>query len=233
MAKVESRTVSMELMSLSALSLGFLHGLGGDHLMAVAALAVRRSAGSHAGVVRTAVGFACGHAVVLGVGAVAAVALGVVVPVAVSAGAERLGGALLVALGAAGLWGVQSGRAYGHIHRDGSRPSRWHLHFGGAHPAGGHAASQVPAALGAVFAVSSLRALMLLQPFGEGAQGLSLPALLFLILLFGLGILASMSVFGLLLARVLSIRAVERSGRAAAALVAVGSIALGTFWVLG
>lgn len=223
----------MEMLSLSALSLGVLHGLGGDHLMAIAALATRRSGGSHTRVVRTAVGFACGHAFVLGVGAVAAVALGVVVPVAVSAGAERVGGALLVALGAAGVWGVLSGRTYGHIHRDGTRPSRWHLHFGGAHPAGGHSASRVPTALGAIFAVSSLRALMLLQPFGEGAQALGLPALLFLILLFGAGILASMSVFGLLLARVLSISTVERFGRTAAALVAVGSIALGGYWILG
>ncbi len=223
----------MELMSLSALSLGFLHGLGGDHLMAIAALAVRRSGGSSAGVIRTAVGFACGHAVVLGIGAVAAVALGVVVPVVVSDGAETVGGALLVALGALGLWSLASGRTYGHIHADGTRPSRWHLHFGGSHPAGGHAASPVPTALGAIFAVSSLRALMLLQPFGDGAQALGLPALLFLILLFGLGILASMSVFGLLLARVLSIRTVERSGRTAAALVAVGSIALGVYWMAG
>jgi hypothetical protein len=223
----------MELMSLSALSLGFLHGLGGDHLMAIAALAMRRSGGSPTSVVRTAVGFACGHALVLGAGAVVAVALGVVMPVAVAAGAERVGGALLVALGAAGVWGLLSGRAYGHIHRDGTRPSRWHMHLGGAHPAGGHAASRVPTALGALFAVSSLRALMLLQPFGAGAQVLSLPALLFLILLFGLGILASMSVFGLLLARALTIRSVERFGRAAAALVAVGSIALGAYWILG
>jgi hypothetical protein len=223
----------MELMSVSALSLGFLHGLGGDHLMAIAALAVRRSGGSHVGVLRTAVGFAFGHALVLGLGAVLAVALGVVVPVAVSAGAERVGGALLVVLGAVGLWGLVSGRAYGHIHDDGSRPAHWHMHLGGAHPAGGHATSHVPTALGAIFAVSSLRALMLLQPFGDGAQALSLPALLFLILLFALGILASMSVFGLLLARVLSIRAVERFGRSAAALVAVGSIGLGVYWMAG
>jgi hypothetical protein len=221
------------MLSLSALSLGFLHGLGGDHLMAIAALGVRRSGGSPAGVVRTAVGFACGHAVVLGLGAVLAVALGVVVPAAISAGAERVGGALLVALGAVGLWGLVSGRAYGHIHRDGTRPSRWHLHLGGAHPAGGHATSPVPTALGAIFAVSSLRALMLLQPFGDGARSLGLPALLFLILLFGLGILASMSAFGLLLARVLSIRAVERFGRAAAGLVAIGSMALGMYWMAG
>jgi hypothetical protein len=226
--------VPFELLALSALSLGFLHGLGSDHLMAIAALAVRRApAGQSGSVVRTAVGFACGHAAVLGIGAVAAVGLGVAVPVAVSAGAERVGGALLILLGGLGLWGVLSGRAYGHIHTTGVPPSRWHLHIGATHPAAGHQSSPVPTALGAIFAVSSLRALMLLQPFGEGARGLSVPSLLLLIVLFGLGILASMSAFGLLLARVLSIGAVERFGRAAAGLVAAGSIALGAFWIAG
>jgi high-affinity nickel permease len=95
----------MEMLSLSAVSLGFLHGLGGDHLMAIAALAVRRPPGSSGRpVVRTAVGFACGHAFVLGAGAIVAIALGIVVPAAVSSGAEQLGGALLVALGAASVW---------------------------------------------------------------------------------------------------------------------------------
>lgn len=201
--------------------------------MAIAALAVRRSPGSSGKtVVRTAVGFACGHALVLGAGAIMAVALGVVVPGSVSAGAEKLGGVLLVGLGSVGLWGLLSGHAYGHMHSDGAPPSRWHLHMGSVHPAGGHTASPVPAALGAIFAVSSLRALMLLQPFGADARGLSLPSLLLLILLFGLGILASMSAFGLLLARVLSIRTVERFGRAAAGLVAAGSILLGVYWVV-
>ena len=226
------RIVTFELMSLSALSLGFLHGLGGDHLMAITALAVRRPPGQSSGaIIRAAVGFACGHTLVLGLGAVVAVALGVVVPVAVSTGAERLGGLILITLGAAGLWGLLSGRAYGHIHRDGTPPSRWHFHLGASHPARGHVASPVPTALGAIFAVSSLRALMLLQPFGENARGVGLPALLLLILLFTLGILASMSAFGLLLARVLSTRAVERSGRAAALLTAAASIALGTYWL--
>jgi len=220
------------LLSLSALSLGFLHGLGGDHLMAIAALAVGRpSGGSRAGVMRTAVGFACGHAMVLGVGAVAAVLLGVAVPAAVSAGAERVGGAFLVVLGGLGIWGLVSGRAYGHIHRDGAPPSRWHLHLSAAHPASGHAHSPVPAALGAIFAVSSLRALMLLQPFGADARALALPSLLLLVVLFGLGILLSMSIFGLLLARVLSICAVERFGRTAAVLVALSSIGLGVYWM--
>ena len=211
-----------------------MHGLGGDHLMAIAALSVEgQTDRRRAHVIRTAVGFAFGHTVVLALGATVAVVFGIVLPAAVSSGAERLGGLLLVVLGALGLWGISSGRAYGHIHQESDGRSRWHLHVSGpgAHPRGAHAHSLLPTAMGAIFAMSSLRALMLLQPFGPDAQALALPAVLLLISLFGLGILLSMSLFGMLLARVLSFRAVAVLGRSAAGLVAIASIALGAYWV--
>ncbi len=226
--------MSIEALSLSALSLGFLHGLGADHLMAIAALSVAGPVDRRrVRVVRTAVGFACGHTLVLGVGAAAAVVFGLVLPAAVSSGAERVGGAVLIALGIAGCWSVISGRAYSHIHRDAAGRAHWHLHLGGplAH-SGGHAHSFIPTAMGAVFAVSSLRALMLLRPFGADAATLALPALLLLIVLFGLGILLSMSIFGVMLARVLSMRAVARFGQVAAGLVAIASMGLGMYWIL-
>ena len=86
--------------------------------------------------------------------------------------------------------------------------------------------------MGALFAFSSLRALMLLQPFGASAASLALPVLLVLIGLFGLGILLSMSLFGVLLARAFSLRAVERLGQGAAIVVAAASIALGFYWMV-
>jgi hypothetical protein len=219
----------------SALTLGFLHGLGGDHLMAIAALSVDGKVDrGHARVIRTAVGFAFGHTMVLAVGATVAVVFGLVLPATISSGAERVGGLTLVALGALGLWGIASGRAYGHIHREIDGRSRWHMHLG--NPAGhpmAHAHPIVPTAMGALFAVSSLRALMLLQPFGANAKALALPVVLILVALFGLGILLSMSLFGVLLARLLSTRTVSVLGRAAAALVAVASICLGSYWMMG
>lgn len=227
--------MSFEALSLSALTLGAIHGLGADHLMAIAALAVGGEArGRQARALRTAVGFATGHAILLGLAAIAAALFGVVVPASVSAGGERVGGAVLLVLGGVGFWSLTSGRAYGHIHADGTPPSRWHVHLGrfASHPAGGHTASPMPAAVGALFAVSSLRALMLLQPFGADARAMALSALLLLIALFGLGILLSMSVFGVLLARVLSIRAVERFGQAATGAVAIASMALGLYWLV-
>ena len=87
--------------------------------------------------------------------------------------------------------------------------------------------------MGAVFAVSSLRMLMLLTPFGDAAAALALPTLLGLIALFGVGILLSMSLFGVVLARVLSLRAIERLGHTAAVIVACASIGLGLGWALG
>lgn len=218
-------------LSASALSLGFLHGLGGDHLMAIAALAVNgRDDRTDARVVRTAVGFALGHTIVLAIGATAAVVFGFIVPAAVESGAESVGGALLVVLGALGLWGVMSGRAYSHVHVERAGQPRWHVHVSpdARHP---HGHSSIPTLMGAVFAVSSLRMLMLLQPFGESAQSLALPTLIALILVFGIGILASMSIFGVLLARVLKLAAIEAIGKASAVIVALASIALGTYWL--
>ena len=49
----------------------------------------------------------------------------------VERGGEMLGGALLIVLGAIALWGLGSGRVYGHSHRHGHEPrAHWHLHVG-------------------------------------------------------------------------------------------------------
>lgn len=226
--------MSFVTLATSALMLGFVHGLGADHLMAIAALSVDgRSTDRRTRIVRTAVGFAVGHMVVLATGAALAVFFGLVMPAAIEAGAEQLGGVLLIVLGGVGLWTVASGRAYSHIHPESDGRTRWHLHVGrrAFHPLS-HPHSTVPALLGAVFAMSSLRALMLLQPFAPMPQALAMPGLLLLIALFGLGILLSMSLFGVVLARLLSLRAVEAVGRVASTLVAVASIALGTYWIV-
>jgi hypothetical protein len=217
-------------LAVSAVALGFIHGLGADHLMAIAALATDgRGRHGRARVMQTAVAFAIGHMLTLAIGATVAVGFGFVLPAAFSAGAETVGGLLLVVLGSLGLWSVFTGRAYGHLHHEVGGKKRWHFHFGmGHHP---HPHSRVPTVLGAVFAVSSLRALILLEPFGASAHTLALPVLLLLNILFGLGILISMSIFGVLFARVLSLGAVETMGRLAAAVVAIASILLGVYWI--
>jgi hypothetical protein len=227
--------MSLIVLAGSALGLGAAHGLGADHLMAIATLAADGpTRETRARALRVAVGFACGHAAVLGLGAVAAVGLGATLPASFAAGAERLGGLLLVVLGAVGAWSVASGRAYSHVHADRSGRARWHLHVGGpaGHPAPVHRLAAVPTAMGAVFALSSLRALMLLEPFGPEARALDAGTILLLVGLFGLGVLFSMSLFGVVLARVLSLRAVDGTGRVAALVVSAASMALGLYWLV-
>jgi hypothetical protein len=154
--------------------------------------------------------------------------LGWSLPLVVERSGEMLGGVLLIALGAIGAWGALSGKVYGHSHGD-----NWHLHIGRAdhHPLpASH--SHLPTIIGAAFAVSSLRALTLLAPFGEGVAASPLPTLLMLIGVFGLGILISMSLFGVAFARAMSAAVTARLGKIAALVMAGASIALGIYWIL-
>jgi hypothetical protein len=223
---------------ISSLALGFLHGLGADHLMAIAALSVG-TAGDTPAVQRSrafsvAVRFALGHALLLGIGAGALVLLGWSIPLVVERGGEVLGGLLLIVLGLIGGWGVLSGRVYGHSHLHSQEPAaHWHLHVGqkDQHPAPS-AHSHLPTILGAAFAISSLRALTLLAPFGDGVSGSPLPTLLSLIAVFGVGILLSMSLFGVAFARFMSAAVAANLGRAAAGIMACASVALGAYWIV-
>ena len=90
----------------------------------------------------------------------------------------------------------------------------------------------LPGVLGAVFAVSGLRALVLSLPLWNASGGVHhFWSLLFLVTVFALGILLSMSLFGIAFARFMTAAAAVRLGQAAAVLMAVASIALGVFWI--
>ncbi len=180
-----------------------------------------------------AVRFAIGHALLLALGAGALVALGWSLPLVVERGGEILGGLLLMVLGGIGLWGVAAGTVYGHSHRHGHEPAaHWHLHVGRQdHHPPPSAHSHLPTILGAAFAISSLRALTLLAPFGEGLAASPLSTLLMLIAVFGVGILLSMSLFGVAFARLMSAAIAARLGQAAAVIMACASIAFGVYWI--
>jgi len=90
----------------------------------------------------------------------------------------------------------------------------------------------LPTILGAAFAISSLRALTVLAPFGGNLAASPLPTLLMLIAVFGIGLLLSMSLFGVALAHVMSAAVAARLGQAAALVMACASMALGGYWVL-
>ena len=222
----------------SALFLGFLHGLGADHLMAIAALSVGGAADTAAlrrsRALGVAVRFAVGHALLLALGAGALLLLGWSLPVVFERAGEMLGGLLLIVLGGAGLWGVTAGRIYGHSHRHGDEPApHWHLHIGrpDRHPIPS-AHTHLPTIVGAAFALSSLRALTMLAPFGDRVGATPVASLIVLVMVFAVGILISMSLFGVAFARIMSAAAAARLGHAAAVVMAVTSIALGVFWIV-
>jgi nickel/cobalt transporter (NicO) family protein len=226
------------LLLASALFLGFLHGLGADHLMAIAALSVGGAADTAAlrrsRALSVAVRFAVGHALLLAVGAAALLVLGWSLPVMFERAGEMLGGTLLVVLGGVGLWGVRAGRIYGHSHRHGGESAaHWHLHIGrpDRHPIPA-AHTHLPTIVGAAFALSSLRALTILGPFGDRIGAAPVASLIVLVAVFAVGILISMSLFGVAFARVMSAAVAARLGQAAALVMAVTSIALGVFWIV-
>lgn len=217
----------------SALLLGFVHGLGADHLMAITALTIagEDSAGSRrARALGVAVRFAAGHALVLAIGATAVVLAGAALPQSLERGGELIGGALLIGFGVVGLFAALIGRLYVHAHEHAADPGAWHIHLGTprAH-AMGH--SLLPGLIGAVFAVSSLRALSMLAPFGGSIAGAAVAQIVLLIALFAVGILISMSLFGVALARTLSSTFVVRLGRTAAVLMSSASLLLGVYWI--
>ena len=225
------------LLLTSALALGFLHGLGADHLMAIAALSMGRTGDAPA----RAAGARDGGRGPLRRGARAAAGAGrrradrprlVVAARSSSARGEMLGGVLLIVFGAIGLWSVATDRVYGHTHVQGhDHHAHFHLHVGrrAKHPLPS-AHSHLPTFVGAAFAVSSLRALTMLAPFGHRVDTAPVATLLVLIVVFAVGILLSMSLFGVAFARLMSARVVQRLGRAGGAVMAAASIALGVYW---
>jgi nickel/cobalt exporter len=219
---------------LSALALGFLHGLGGDHLMAIAALSMdgaadRTAPARRARALAVATRFAIGHALLLGLGAGLIVLIGWSIPPHVERGGEMLGGTLLIVMGLVTLQHLRHPPSRFALTGLAHPPSRFALRGTSlAHPT--HPA-HLPTMIGAAFAISSLRAVVLLTPFGHDAGAQPLPLLLALIGVFAVGILISMSLFGVALAGVLSTRALQRVGHGAGALVGLSSIVLGIAWV--
>jgi len=225
----------------SMLALGFLHGLGADHLMAIAALSLATPLGParYARAFGLALRFAVGHAVLLSVGAGLVLFFGWQIPVRFEQGGEFVGGCLLIALGLVVGWLTVSGRLYVHAHVHGAGEQRahnhWHLHLGRQHSHRPSIHTMLPGVLGAVFAVSGLRALILSLPLWSATGSAThFWSLLFLVTIFAIGILLSMSLFGIVLAHTLADRRMTgHVARFSAAATALSSLALGVYWITG
>jgi hypothetical protein len=224
------------------LALGFVHGLGADHLMAIAALSLATPLGParYGRAFWLAVRFAVGHALLLSIGAAAVLFFGWQIPVRLEQTGEFVGGCLLILMGLVGGWLALTHRVYAHAHAhahdENARDehaffhSHWHLHVGRRHSHRPAVHTALPGVMGAVFAVSGLRALILALPRWNAEHGLGV--LFLLVTLFAVGILASMSLFGIVLAHTLDARRLTgHVGRIAAAATAAGSLVLGLYWI--
>lgn len=227
------------------LVLGFIHGLGADHLMAIAALSLATPLGParYGRAFWLALRFAVGHALLLSVGAALVLFFGWQVPGRFEQAGEFVGGCLLILLGLVGGWLALTGRLYAHAHAhahgDHSQHSHWHLHIGPQHSHRPAVHTALPGVMGAVFALSGLRALILSLPLWTAASPAigssathTFGALFSLVMLFAIGILTSMSLFGIVLAHTLDTRRMTgQVARIAAAVTALGSLGLGLYWI--
>ena len=182
--------------------------------------------------------FAVGHALLLALGAGLVLFFGWQIPVRFEQGGEFVGGCLLIVLGLIVGWLTVSGRLYvhSHVHENGDRrsqPLASASRPAALAPPAIH--TVLPGVLGAVFAVSGLRALILSLPLWNTAAGAQhFGTLLFLVTLFALGILMSMSLFGIVLAHTLADRRMTgHVARFSAAATALGSLVLGIYWITG
>src|ERR1700680_4821252 len=97
-------------------ALGFVHGLGADHLMAIAALSLATPLGParYGRAFWLAMRFAIGHALLLSFGAALVLFFGWQIPARFEQTGEVIGGCVLIALGLVGGWLAFSGRIYAH-----------------------------------------------------------------------------------------------------------------------
>jgi hypothetical protein len=220
---------------LGLLGLGVLHGLGPDHLAALATLAVR--GGTLRQAVGTAIRFGVGHAGLLAAGAALVLGLGATVPEAFERAAEIGGGAIVALLGLAAIVEAAGLRVHRHSHEHGDGLHRHlHAHVGREHlhgarlPAHGAPGNGHAWAIGAALAVSGLRGMLLLLP----AAGAGSPLFAALgVAAFGAGVILSMigaSVAGVLAAGATGF-GVRHGARAARGLIGAASFGIGVFWI--
>jgi hypothetical protein len=198
-------------------SQGLLHALGPDHCAAMATLGTLGQ-GRRRVALQVALRFALGHAAVLGGVASFCLLAGVGLSETFERWAEIFGGGVLVALAVTALLFPNTLR-HGHPHLPGhTREPHAHVH------------QHVSTAAGALMAISGLRSLLLaLTPLLVGGS-FNLEAWTYLPG-FALGILLGMGAVGLVLAEGLNRLGEELTVRLQR-LVAVGSGALGLFWVV-
>lgn len=207
----------------TALALGALHSFAPDHLAAVSVFASRRPSWRRAAGLGARWGV--GHSLtVIGVGG-ALVLTGLQLPSRFAPAAERVVGVVLIALGALSLW--RAARLHGHWHTHDGAP-HWHLHTHAHSDAHDHSHGAL-LGIGMLHGLAGTGALVVALPVAiAGSRATSLGFLL----AFGLGTIASMSLFGAAAGWLFA--STCRSAwlhRAAVAAAGVASAVIGVWWI--
>lgn len=216
-------------------TLGLMHALDADHVMAVSALSARKP--SLWRTLRFSANWALGHGGVLLVSGVLLFGLGLSLPEPLQALAEASVGVLLIVLGLVCFWSFrqQRVRLAQHSHGDVVH-THWHIEKHGEsseHSESAQEAKQgqhAPVMVGVLHGLAgSAPALALVPAVAQGELWVSIAYLV----LFSVGVMLSMMVFGLGLGS-LQKKLAQRSARLFQGLrygIAGASIALGSFWL--
>jgi ABC-type nickel/cobalt efflux system permease component RcnA len=182
-----------------AFIVGLMHALDADHIMAVSGLASAR-AGSRSSI-RFCTRWAMGHGVTLLLIGIVVLLLGAAIPVALSRIAESSVGAVLILIGLWMLWDLRRRNAHLHFHQhDGLPPhAHWHVHESEQchhHNRDSHTHQHGAVIVGVIHGLAGSAPLLALLPLASaGSPWLGIAY----VLVFGLGVLMMMVLFGGLL----------------------------------
>ena len=229
----------MEFVSIYSLltlgfSLGLVHALDADHIMAVSSLASANNGDDRRRLVRRMLGYCCrwafGHgAIILSLGLLF-ILTRIQLPASAALLAEKLVGVILIALGAWIFWQVCHNRLTLRAHRHGGVT---HMHLSLSTPGGQH--HHRPILIGAVHGLAGSAPVLALIPVaGSAPVGTGMLAGVMYIFLFCLGVLVSMLVFGLFFGRLQNWIAGfgQKLFHTSRLLIASASIGVGAYWLL-
>lgn len=209
----------------TALVLGTVHALEADHMAAVTSFAVRRPGVRES--VRFGIRWSVGHGGAIILIGTAILLLGIHLPASAGHWLERLVGVVMVGLGAWTLRGARELHAHAHVHDQGVVHAHLHSHVVHDDHDHGHAVTAVGLLHGLAGSGSAV-ALIPLVGFESPAGGI------FYLVLFSVGTIGGMAVYGLLAGLVLG-RAAENSVRLArllARVTGVFTMVVGFIWLI-
>jgi ABC-type nickel/cobalt efflux system permease component RcnA len=218
--------ITAESTLLLAFSLGMFHALDADHIMAVSALTAKRPTAKSC--IKFCYHWATGHGLALLAIALSVFVFGLAIPSALSGLAESLVGALLIVIGSLALWDIGRRGLYLSFHHHEPDINHVHWHQQNHNKKQDHSALLV----GILHGTAGSAPLLILIPVSN--MGSALDAMGY-VLLFALGVIVSMLIFGGLLAH--SYKKLARWGdkmvAAIRALVACSAIGFGSYLLYG